>query len=71
MSWRNFENAPRDRRAFVLCTADGLVGEAYWDPDTEQCWWANTDSSGYHDRPVDEPRWWQPLPAPHAKAKRR
>jgi hypothetical protein len=71
MSWLPFDSAPRDRTHFIVCTGNGTVGEAYWHDEDEQCWWANTDPSDYHGGPVDDPRWWQPLPAPHPDARRK
>jgi hypothetical protein len=69
-AWRDFETAPRDRSYFLVCLESGVVSEAYWDGEREELYAANTDSSGYHDRPLEGPRFWQPLPAPHPDCRR-
>jgi len=63
-AWLPFDGAPRDGTYFIVCDARGWVGEAYWHIESGELYAANTDPSGYHDRPLDDPRWWQPLPAP-------
>lgn len=65
MSWHPFRTAPRDHTAFIVCTADGIVGEAYGTPTKRKCCWANTHPSDYPGNPiVDDPRYWQPMPQP-------
>jgi hypothetical protein len=59
-----FDSAPRDGAPFIVQLAGGVVCEAYWHVEDDNLYAANTDPSGYHDRPLQDPRWWQPLPQP-------
>lgn len=61
-AWRPFDTAPRDGSYFLACLAGDIVCEARWDAETGELYAANTDPHGYHDRPLEDARYWQPLP---------
>ena len=72
--WLPIESAPKDRTAIIVAVPDKdrasfHVGEAYFDPETGDWWWAGIDWSDYHTGPISEvnfhlPTHWMPLPPP-------
>ncbi len=72
--WQPIETAPKDRTPVIVAVPDKdrtgwIIGEAYFDTDTTDWWWAGTSNDEYHDGPISDVNWhmpthWQPLPEP-------
>jgi hypothetical protein len=63
--WRDIGSAPAST-SIIVVTDDDIVGEAHFDKDDGNWYWASGDPSDYHDTQCRYPRLWQPLPAPPA-----
>ena len=62
-AWQPIESVPLNEEAVLICTVDGIVGEArHFDPGG--WYWAGFDPTDYHDGAVVEPTHYQTLPSP-------
>jgi hypothetical protein len=63
-AWQPIGTAPKDRRPIIVYDADcDAPGEAFWEPEREAFFWANThwtDAAGHSQ--VVRPTHWQPMP---------
>lgn len=59
--WQPIDTAPKEQPVIVWC--DGAIGEAYYDDDHGDWWWANTSRDDYLSSKIS-PTLWRPVPAP-------
>lgn len=61
--WQPIATAPKDEKHVIICTANGIVGEArYFEND--RWYWSGYDPSDYVDGSVEGVTLWMPLPSP-------
>ena len=60
--WQPIDTAPTDGTNVIVCTPEGIVGEAKHHED-HGWWWAGFDPTDYYDGQTF-PSLWQPLPEP-------
>lgn len=63
VAWQPIDTAPTDRTNVIVCTPEGVVGEAKYYDDDKGWWWAGFDPSDSYDGQCF-PSLWQPLPEP-------
>lgn len=63
-AWQPIETAPKSETNIIVCTPEGLVGEAKFYDEAERWYWAGSDPSDYHDGSIDVVAYWMPLPVP-------
>ncbi len=64
-SWQDIETAPKDGTSIILHDEDGWVGEALYDEDRRDGWYAAVyGTTLIWDGKIDNPIHWMPLPAP-------
>ena len=74
--WLGIESAKLDRSQMIVAVPDQhrtgwIVGEAYYDPEAKDWFWAGTSANDYFGGPISElnhwlPELWQPMPEPSA-----
>lgn len=72
--WQMMETAPLDRSAVIVSVPDQhrtgwIVGEAFFDPESQDWFWAGTGPNDYYGGPISEmnhwlPELWRPMPIP-------
>lgn len=61
--WRPIETAPKNGTD-ILAVENGVVGEAYFNMQDDNWWWANIDPHDFDPSHAAYPTHWMPMPLP-------